>query len=54
MNKASAKATAEKLNAVMGQSAKDRAKALADAWEPLYQERHLMSDTPAAKKVSTK
>ena len=51
MNKATATKTAEKLKAVLPQAAQDRAKALADAWEPLYQEKYLMSDTPAAKKL---
>lgn len=45
-NKASAQANVKKISAQLSKEDKDHAVDLAAKWEPLYQEKYLMSDTP--------
>lgn len=45
-NKTAAYEAGKKLLSKISAASKDKAKALAEAWEPLYQEKYLMSDAP--------
>ena len=51
INKATAQRTADKLLKQLPQAAIAKAKALVGTWDPLYQERYLMSDKPTAAKA---